>query len=284
MLTKILLAATAAALVAACGSTDGDAAAEATPEPTPAQTSAEASDETSGGPTAQAVDGTLCSEAGVATDEPPPQDSEGFDGLTVYVVEQPVDDTLIVDPSIICSIRSTVSGDVVVNEGGRALAVVDPGGVVTGDIRVSGLGRLAGLGIQDGMSDEAGTPTLEGDLLCDECSGVFALPGVIQGSVDVVGTPTGGQTEFNGATISGDVSIVDSSGGGFVDDEPTGPLLANSDVAGSVTVTGSFGRSPVLDGTTIGGDLSCDGNSPEPIGTGVTVGGTASGQCEGFGG
>lgn len=280
MLTKILLAATAAAVVAACGSADDDAAAAATPEQTAAQTPAEASDETA----APAVDGTLCSEAGAASDEPPPEDSEGFDGLTVYVVEQPVDDTLVVDPSIICSIRSTVSGDVVVNQGGRALAVVDPGGVVTGDIRVSGLGRLAGLGVQDGMSDEAGTPTLEGDLLCDECSGVFAIPGIIEGSVDVVGTPTGGQTEFNGATIGGDVSIVDSSGGGFVDDEPTGPLLANSDVAGSVTVNGSFGRSPVLDGTTIGGDLSCDGNSPEPIGTGVTVEGTASGQCEGLGG
>lgn len=80
------------------------------------------------------------------------------------------------------------------------------------------------------------------------------------------------------------MSIVDSSGGGSVDDEPTGPLLANSDVAGSVTLSGSFGRSPVLDGTTIGGDLSCEGNSPEPIGTDVTVEGTASGQCEGFGG
>ncbi len=277
MVTKAVLAATAMALVAACGSTtDDDAAAAATPDATAAETSGEA--------TTQAEAGTLCSEVGVASDEPPPEDSEGLDGIAMYVVEQPVDDTLIVDGGIVCGIRSTVSGDVVVNQGGRALAVVDPGGVVTGDILVSGSGRLAGLGDQDGTSDQLGTPTLEGDLLCDECSGVFALPGVIQGSVDVSGTPTGGQTEFNGATIGGDVSIVDSSGGGFVDDEPTGPLLANSDVAGSVTLNGSFGRSPVLDGTTIGGDLSCEGNSPEPIGTDVTVEGAASGQCEGFAG
>jgi len=277
MVKKAVLAATVMAVVAACGSSiDDDAAAEPTPDQTSAETSVEA--------TTQPAKGTLCSDVGVASDEPPPEDSEGFDGLSVYVVEQPVYDTLIVDPSIVCSIRSTVSGDVVVNQGGRALAVVDPGGVVTGDILVSGAGHLAGLGDQDDTSDQLGTPTLEGDLLCDECSGVFALPGRIQGSVDVVGTPSGGQTEFNGATIGGDVSIVDSSGGGSVDDEPTGPLLANSDVAGSVTLSGSFGRSPVLDGTTIGGDLSCEGNSPEPIGTDVTVEGTASGQCEGFGG
>lgn len=277
MVTKAVLAATVMALVAACGSTtDDDAAAEATPDATAAETSGEA--------TTQAEAGTLCSEVGVASDEPPPEDSEGIDGIALYIVEQPVDDTLIVDAGVACVIASTVSGDVIVNDGDPAIAIVNPGGVVAGDMRATGPGRLAGLEDREGTSDELGPPTLKGDLLCEECSGVFAMPGTIEGSVDISGTPTGGQTEFNGATIGGDVSIVDSSGGGFVDDEPTGPLLANSEVAGSVTLTGSFGRSPVLDGTTIGGDVSCEGNSPEPIGTGVTVEGTASGQCEGFGG
>ena len=277
MLKQTLLAAAAMALVAACGSsTDDDAAAEPTPDQTSAQTTAEA--------TEPAVDGTLCSEAGVASDDPPPEESEGFDGITIYIVEQPVDDSLVVDPGEGCAIRSTVSGDLVVNAGGRALALVNPGGVIKGDIRVSGLGRVAGLEDREGLSDELGPPILEGDVLCDECGGVFAIPGTIEGSVDIVDTPTGGQTEFNGATIGGNVSIVGSSGGGQLNDEWTGPLLANSDVAGSVTLNDSFGRSPVLDGTTIGGDLSCEGNTPEPIGTDVTVEGTASGQCEGFGG
>ncbi|MGA7687707.1 MAG: hypothetical protein WCA29_00570 [Jiangellales bacterium] len=276
MLTKAVLAATAMAVVAACGSsTDDDAAAEPTPDQTSAETSAAA--------TAPAVEGTLCSEVGVASEDPPPEESEGFDGITIYIVEQPVDDTLVVDPGAGCAIRSTVSGDLVVNAGGRALALVNPGGVIKGDIRVSGLGRVAGLEDREELSDELGPPTLEGDLLCDECGGAFAIPGTIEGSVDIVGTPTGGQTEFNGATIGGDVSIVASSGTGQLDEEWTGPLLANSDVAGSVTLNDSFGRSPVLDGTTIGGDVSCEGNSPEPIGTDVTVEGTASGQCEGFG-
>jgi len=277
MVKKAVLAATVMAVVAACGSsTDDDAAAEPTPDQTSAETSVEA--------TTQPAEGTLCSEVGVASDEPPPEESEGFDGITLYIVEQPVDDTLIVDAGVACVIASTVSGDVIVNDGEPSIAIVNPGGVVAGDMRASGPGINAGLEDREGTSDELDPPTLKGDLLCDECGGAFAMPGTIEGGVDISGTPTGGQTEFNGATIGGDVSIVDSSGGGFVDDEPTGPLLANSDVAGSVTLNGSFGRSPVLDGTTIGGDLSCEGNSPEPIGSDVTVEGTAPGQCEGFGG
>ncbi len=143
---------------------------------------------------------------------------------------------------------------------------------------------VAGLEDREGLSDELGPPTLEGDLLCDECSGAFAIPGTIEGSVDIVGTPTGGQTEFNGAAI-GEGRVDDRCVGRApkLERECTGPF-ANSDVAGSVTLNGRFGRSPVLDGTTIGGDLSCEGNSPEPIGTDVTVEGTASGQCDGFGG
>ena len=212
MLTKAVLAATAMAVVAACGaSADDDVGRRLNPgsdrrrRPRPR-------------PPRQAVEGTLCSEVGVASEDPPPEDSEGFDGITIYIVEQPVDDTLVVDPGAGCAIRSTVSGDLVVNAGGRALALVNPGGVIKGDIRVSGLGRVAGLEDREGLSDELGPPTLEGDLLCDECSGVFAIPGTIEGSVDIVGTPTGGQTEFNGATIGGDVSIVGSSGAGQLDE------------------------------------------------------------------
>jgi hypothetical protein len=141
-------------------STDDDAAADSTPDQTSAQTSAEA--------TTDAAEGTLCSEVGVASEDPPPEESEGFDGITIYIVEQPVDDTLVVDPGAGCAIRSTVSG----------------------------LGRVAGLEDPEELSDELGPPTLMGDLLRDEC---------------------------------------------------------------------------------------CEGNSPEPIGTDVTVHGTTAGQCEGFG-
>ena len=277
MVTRTLAFAATVMLAAACSSSSGaDTDAESTPQlrTPPATTDAET----------QALDGVLCSEAGVPSDEPPPEDSEGFDGIATYVVEQPVDDTLLVDGGAACVIASTVSGDVVVAEGGRAIAVVNPGGVVRGDLVATGTGRGAGLEDREDTSAELGEPLVEGDLICDQCGVVFATAGSIQGNVTVDGTPSGGQTELNGATFGGDVSIIDSSGGGQLDDEPTGPLLANSDVAGSVTISGSFGRSPVLDGTTIGGDLTCEDNSPEPIGTGVTVDGTASGQCEGIGG
>ena len=234
MLTKAVLAATAMAVVAACGaSADDESAADSTPDQTAEQTSSE-------DPT-QAVEGTLCSEVGVA--------SEGFDAIALYIVEQPVEDTLVVDQGVACAIASSVSGDVIVKDGEPSVAILNPGGVVAGDIRVSGQWRLAGLEDREGTSGELGPPTLEGDLLCDQCSGVFAIPGTIAGNVDIVGLQTGGQTEFNGAAIGGDVTMIDSAGGASVEGEALGPQFVNSDIAGSVTLTGTFGRSPVLDGT-----------------------------------
>ena len=79
--------------------------------------------------------GTLCFEVGVAATPP---NSEGFDAIALYIVEQPVEGTLVVDQGVACAIASSVSGDVIVKDGEPSVAILNPGGVVAGDIRVSG--------------------------------------------------------------------------------------------------------------------------------------------------
>ncbi len=269
--------------IAACSSSD-DATSTATPQDSPAaeQSVPEAT------PSDSPVPGLACSQVGTLLDIETPND-ENWQTPDYYLVDEPVDDTVVVDAGVVCIVQSTVEGDVVVaGPGNLSMAAVVPGGVVTGSISVTGTQRVVVMepdaefyGVES--DPDAQPPLVMGDVACQECSSVALVAGTIKGSVDIVDKP-GSSLLVTDMAIGGDLTLTSSSGFGGDRDGTTNepPPLTGNTVGGSVTLTDNYGRPLLVEGNTITGDLTCEGNIPAPEGGDNVVDGTVSGQCSGL--
>ncbi len=82
-----------------------------------------------------------------------------------------------------------------------------------------------------------------------------------------------------GATLQGPLALSGNKGGVEVEDAKASGLLSLTNTMGAAP--GEDSAAPELEGNTIGGPLSCSGNTPAPTSDGRpnTVSGPKSGQC-----
>lgn len=254
-----------------------DATTTATPQdsPSPKQPAPQAV------PSDTPVSGLACSQASAPLDVETPND-ENWQTPDYDLVSEPVDETLLVDVGVVCSVQSTVEGDVVVEGPGKlSMAAFVPGGVVsvTGTQRVVVMEPDAEFcGVES--DPDAQPPLVLGDVASQECSSVALVAGTVDGSVTIMDKP-GGSLLVTDMAIGADLTQTSSSGFGGDRDGTTKepPPLTGNTVGGSVTLTDNYGRPLLVEGNTITGDLACEGNIPAPEGGDNVVNGTVSGQC-----
>ena len=269
--------------VAACTSSGDAAPAAQTGDSTaPAESAAVAT------PVDDPAPGLACSQVGTLLDIETPND-ENWQTPDYYLVDEPVDDTVVVDAGVVCIVQSTIDGDLLVDiPGNTSFAALVPGGVVSGSVSVTGSARNMSMETDAEFysveSDpDAGPPRVEGDVTCEECSAFALVAGEVEGSVVILNKP-GSSLLVTDMTIGGDLTLTSSSGFGGEREGTTNepPPVTGNTVGGSVALIDNYGRPLLLEANTISGDLACEGNIPEPEGRDNTVEGTASGQCSGL--
>jgi hypothetical protein len=178
-----------------------------------------------------------------------------------------VDDNLVVPAGAQCVLKGThVTGNVTVQAG------ADPGQGLTVNTNATIDGNVM---TQTGRSTSVQDSTIGGNYKCNQC--FYA---------DLNGSTVGGNFQDNGLmdgifasnnTIGGNVEIHTSLGGG----PAVGFSLDSNSVGGNFQFSNNSGGPIDISANTIKGNLLCQGNTPDPTGSGNAAK-MKQGQCSGL--